>query len=264
LEPDRAWLGLLAGLSIALLLAAITPSTSPSGARGEQAAQQRIAAAEMQRAVDSVRQAASAGGPITTSFSASPAASGEAGQVERLVKSALARTVAERRNYEAEFQALGWAQVIDPDRLKSDPSALAGSRAMIPRAREIIARCRSRTEALHAAARRDIEAADLRPATRRTMLAAMDESAARNKALAAASWDLEEQQIGEIAAVLDLLGSRQGAWQARGGKFVFQRRADLDLFNAHMKNISAAVNKQRQAELDRLQRISDGLTVARR
>ena len=193
----------------------------------------------------------------------SPVAKGEAGQVERLFKSILARSLAERRNYEAEMQAIGWSQVIDPDRLKSDPAS-ASSRALIRQAREIIARYRARMDATYAAARRDIEAADLRPETRRTALAGLDKGAERNKAQAAATWDLEEQVVGEIEVVVDLLASRQGAWQVRSGKFVFQRRADLDLFNAHIKNVSAVVDKQRQLELDSWQRISESFTVVRR
>ncbi len=256
--PGRPRLGLLGGALTLLVVAGI----APSGA-GSEPGQYRIAVAEMQRTVESVRRAASAGVPITTSPSVLPVAAGEAGQMELVFKSALARAQAEGRSYLAEIEASGWSKVLDPDRLKADPAS-AGSRAMIRQVREIIARHRARMDATYAAARRDIEAANLRADTRRTALAALDKGAERNKAQAAAAWDLEEQLVGEIEAVVELLGSRQGAWQARSGKFVFQRSADLDLFNAQMKKVSAALGKQRQMELDRLQLVSDSLAVVRR
>jgi len=192
--------------------------------------------ASMHKMSAAFQQAVSTGQPLPPVTQPSP---GEAGKIEVLMTTTYNRLLAPQGQYRAAMAEIELPKLLDPDRLQADPS-LASARAMISKAREIRAGYQTQLDAAIAAIRRDVQAADVKDGYKRSLQDAFDKIAEQRKAGAGgAAWTREEQVLGQLEAVVNLLAARQGGWQVRNRKLEFRRQADLDAFNAQMKTLVA-------------------------
>lgn len=220
----------------------------------------RVAAAEMQQSIAAVELAASSGQAPPTLLPITPATSGEIGKIEIFLKTMVNRVLSQHREYELELEAIGWSNILDGSRLKND-STLTESRTMIQQAKDIVTKYQLRTDKLYAQMRRDIETSDMSAESKRSMLTGFDEKLSQGKSQAAELWSLEEQVLGQIENVFNLLSARRGGWQIQDGRVMFQRQADLELFNSYIEKVQAIVIKQKQVQSAAFQEAKDSLSA---
>lgn len=204
--------------------------------RSQAQAESGAVTASMHKVSAAFQQAVSTGQPLPPVTQPSP---GEAGKIEVLMTTTYNRLLAPQRQYRAAMAEIELPKLLDPDRLQADPS-LAGARAKIIKAREIRTDFQVQLDAALAAIRRDVQAADVKEGYKRSLQDAFDKIAEQRKSGAGgAAWAREEQVLGQIEAIVNLLAARQGGWQVRNRKIEFRRQADLDAFNAQLKTLVA-------------------------
>jgi hypothetical protein len=241
-----SWLGFFV-IYVALVASSLLASN-------KQREELKTAASEIDRTVlatmSSRSDAPTSPPPLT---STAPVAGGEAGRMEATVKTMLNRSAAARREYELELNAIGWSDVLSGKRLQRD-SALSESRTMLRQARTVVAKYSGRTNELFEELRRDIETADLNPASKRSMLEGFDKSTDQHKEKAAELWPLEQQVLAQFENIFNLLSARRAAWQVQNDQVLFNAQADLDLFNSYLAKVSQLVAKQEELQAASLQR----------
>ena len=249
-EPAKTgWLGFIL-VFVSLVAASVL-------AASQQRTQLRRVSSDIQQSLAAATQpqgnASTNVAPVTSS------ATGEVGKMEVVLKTMVNRMTAQRREYELELEAVGWSKVLDGERLKDDPT-LSQSRVMLKQANDIVARYQSRTDSVYAQIRRDIENSDLTVSSKTSMIAGFDKTAEQGKAQAKELWSLETQVLHKIESVFDLLSARRGSWQIQDGRVMFQRQADLDLYNTYLTNVQSIVARQEQLQAAALKNTKDRLS----
>ncbi|MEY4564028.1 MAG: hypothetical protein RLZZ618_3305 [Pseudomonadota bacterium] len=252
-RKQAAWTG---ALGFALIFAALFGGAM--SAMRQQKADLGSAVSDIEKAVAGVQSSVASGtatpAPIPTGGEADTAA----GRMGALLKKMVNTMLAQRREYEAELDAIGWSQILDAQRIQNDPQ-LTATRDMLRRGKEIVARYRQKTREIFPQMRQDIEAASLDSETRRGMLTGFDKSTERGQAQADEVWGLEEQVLSQIEDAANFLGQTRSAWQVDGGQVAFHRQADLDSFNALMAKVQATIAQQEQLQSASLRKAKDSL-----
>lgn len=247
---STSWLG------FALVYAALVIGSIISNNR--QKAELRQAATEIQQTISAVHAAASAGVPPTLPPPVAATGSSEAAKISVVMKTMVNRMVASRREYELELNAVGWERILDGQRLRADVT-LAESRTMLQQAKDVVAKYKAKTPQLFTTIRADIETSDLSYSSKQSMLAGFDKSSAQGKAQALELWSIEEQVLGQFENVFNLLAAKRGAWQIQDGQVMFQRQADLDLFNTYVARVQSHVARQEQLQNAAIQKTQESL-----
>lgn len=222
-------------------------------------ARMRAVAVEVDKTMSAVQASVSTGSPLPAPLQVNTTA-GNLTTVEDVVRAVVNRSLAQRREYELELSAIGWEKILDGTRLRAD-STLVESRTMLQQGRTIVAKYRSRTDALYSQIRQDIESAALPSGARASMLAGFEKSATSGKTRAAQIWDMEEQVLSQFGAIIDLLSARRNGWQIQDGQIMFNRQADLDQFNAHIARIQSITERQQQLQNAVMQQTRDTMKV---
>jgi len=250
-ESNRtSWIG------FALIYASLV--TASVIASNRQKNELRQMASEVQQTVAAVQSSIASGSAAPPPIQATDAGTTAAGKMSVVVKTMMNRTLAHRRGYELELDAIGWSKILDGQRLRND-STLAESRTVIQQAKDIVSKYQSRTGELFTQVRRDIENSDLTANSKQSMLSGFDKSAQQGKAQAMELWSLEEQVLNQIESAFTLLGANRSGWQIQDGQVMFHRQADLDLFNSYMSQVQVLVAKQEKMQAASLQRIQESL-----
>jgi plasmid stabilization system protein ParE len=190
--------------------------------------------------------------------SALPAGSSDVAKAGAVFRNMVNRTLAQRQAYERELEAAGWLRILDGTRIAKD-SSLDESRAILQRAKAIVAKYRASTDELIAASRREIETIDVSARTRTSMLEGFERALPGSKQQAEQMWSLEEQIVGEVDQVIALLGAKKKAWRVEGGEIAFTRQAELDAFNAHMSRVQSIAARQEQMQRASIEKAQNGL-----
>lgn len=239
------WLGL--GAVYLSLLAASALSIS------RQQAERRAAEQAAQHAAALAAAASAASAAADTVSAADTLKMGE------LIRALHARAVAQRQDYQRELDALGWARVLDGNRLRQDGS-FEQTRVLVERARTLAASYHGHTPQLFADMRRDLAAAPLGEAAKRRLRAELDETLERNQAQALESWTLETQVLGEVEAAARFLHDNPSAWQSAQGQITFRRPGDRDRFNAQMDKVRALTDHQERLRTAAARRTQQALS----
>jgi hypothetical protein len=249
-STGTSWLG------FALIYASLLAASYIAGQRLK--SDVRGAVVQVQDSLSALQQATSTG---TTAPAPKPivgAGSSEGAKMGVVLQTIVNRMLAQRREYELELDAIGWGTILDGERLKRD-STLSESRTMLQQATAIVTKYKSRTNAVFATMRADIESSDLSTSSKNSMLAGFDSTFDQGRAQAMELWALEEEVLGEFHKILDLLSARRRDWQIEGGQIMFQNQNDLDLFNAYVTKVQSLVAKQERMQSASLQRSKDTL-----
>ena len=153
------------------------------------------------------------------------------------------RALAQQHDYENELDAIGWAKVLDGERISHD-STSTESKILISRSRNIIAKFKGRSNELFAQNRQDIENSEIRLDVRRDILAGYDKNLSRNKLMAEEVWSLELRIIDQTEQLLAMLTARRNSWHLENDKFIFNDQNNLILFNSYLSEINRIVTKQ--------------------
>lgn len=229
-------------------------------ARGfvESKEEQRRLVAELRDTMSAAEAALDSKGPVPGP-AAVPAGSSDAAKAGAVFKNMVNRSLTHRKQYERELETAGWMRILDGARLAKDAN-LDESRAIVERAKAIVAKYRAGTEDMIAAMKREIETIDVSARTRKSMLEGFERTVPRSRQQAEEMWTLEEQIFGEIEKVVALLGAKRKAWRIEGGEISFTRQADLDAFNAHMARVQAIGARQEQMQRASIDAAQQGLT----
>lgn len=240
-EPASvSWLGLLA-IYAALIAASLFSAN-------RQREELKTAAVEIERTVAVAAQTTVASTPLAPSpLSTVPVAGGEAGKMEAVIKTIMNKTLAQRREYELELEAIGWSNILDGERIRKD-STLVESKTMLRQARDIVAKYRARTDDLFIQIRRDIETSGMKPDSQREMMAGFDKNASRGKAQAYELWAFEEQILSQVENVFALLAAKRNTWQVQQNQILFNSQGDLNLYKSYLSRINQIAAQQQELQ----------------
>lgn len=228
-------------------------------ANQRQKADLREATVQVQQTISAAQAATSGGTTVPFSVPDADVGGSEGARVGAVVKTIFNRLLVQRHEYELELDAIGWSQILDGSRLKSDVT-LIESRAMLQQARGIVLKYKSKSPDLFSKMRQDIENSDLNSNYKQSMLVGFDRALFQAKARSMEQWALEEDVLDQMENVFSLLTARRNAWQIQGGKIMFQTQEDLDLFNLHLAKIESIVAKQEQMQTSSFQRSQETLS----
>ncbi|MGH6872456.1 MAG: hypothetical protein ACREHE_13215 [Rhizomicrobium sp.] len=202
-------------------------------------AQMRIAAGEMTRAFNTVMDPN--GGHIDMRIKST----GDAGEMERLVKSELADLYGARTEYRARMQALGVRTLMTPEELSRD-RGMTHTRANLAAAREAVKKFRTDYTLLVTGFRKRVQDSHVRSDIKAGMLNGIDTALARSQSHSAAILDCEDSIFAEFEKMAALLAHPHGRWEARGDKMLFASNADLVAYQDHLTAVRAYQQRERQ------------------
>jgi hypothetical protein len=233
---------------VVLFVLGVVVSGAIGFARGflESKEEQRRVVAEMRDTMSAAKAAVDSKGPVPAPAALAAGASDSA-KAGAVFKNMVNRSLTHRRQYERELEAAGWMHILDGARLAKDAN-LDESRAIVERAKAIVAKYRAGTDELIVAMKREIETLDVGAKTRKSMLEGFERTAPRSRQQAEDMWTLEEQVFGEVEKVVALLGAKKKWWRIEGGEISFTRQAELDAYNAHMARVQSIAARQEQMQ----------------
>lgn len=180
-------------------------------------------------------------------------------QVQLFLSSLFQRQVNLQNEYSSELNATGYITLLDPVRLKSDPTGFEGF-DILQRAHSVVLKHRAKSEAMIENLPREIRQyftdSQLDPRSVEKIIEGFEKSVAVTQLRAKRSWDLEEAAVAEIRAVLVLFASSPG-WQAGTDSLLFPLDGQAAAFNAHMGRIHEITQEQESIRKS----ADEGLTV---
>jgi flagellar basal body-associated protein FliL len=144
--------------------------------------------------------------------------------------------------YQHAIDATGWRKILDSDRLKQDKS-LTASKAILPKAKEVVAKYRAMNLATLDDARKSIPALKVSESARKKIMAVFDGSGAFSTDTINALWNCMDKEITEYDAIFAQLSNKKVNWAPLNGKVLFTEQSDLDAFNVHFDAIRDAAKK---------------------
>lgn len=148
-------------------------------------------------------------------------------------------------DYLVELSAIGWGNILVPERIKCDTSFVE-SRTILKQAKEIVKKYRLETNTLINNAKTKILNLNVSQSLRHVMEDEFDIGITESKNQIDAQWDLEEKSLLEFEQIITLLSSKRNSWVVENGQILFYNDDDLTRFNTYIKNIQYIVNKQQE------------------
>lgn len=201
-----------------------------------QKAQVRTAAHEVEVAVAALRAAP------TAQIDVRPKATGDAGELERLIKTTFAELQQDRLDYLAALTKAGVPERLNPDSLVHDAS-LRTLRASLARGEAIAATYRERYRDRKVEARAAIVRSALSMMAKNMVLDAFDRAAAHADH-GEALWEVEGAYLAEMDAAAADLQHAKGRWTVHGEEVVFAQPADLQAYNRRRANLHALAERK--------------------
>lgn len=203
----------------------------------------RQSVVQIQENLAALQDATSSGKAAPVPMAITGVGSSEGAKVAVLLQTNFNRVLSRRREYEREFEAIGWSTILDGRRLKSD-ATLSESRSMLQQARTIVAKYKSGNDAMFASMREEIERSNLSESSRRSMLGGFDRSVEKAKARAMEMYTLEEEMLEEFGKIFDYLSEKRKVWHIERGLIHFGSESDLERYHAHIERLQFLVAKQ--------------------
>ena len=170
-------------------------------------------------------------------------ATGEAGELERVVLDLLRTLAEDRRNYERDLAASGFSDTLLPTVLQ-DRSDVAEARRRASAGRAVIERYYSVHASRMASVPERFATADISRQARASATQGFLDSQRASNNYVAQMKALELRTADALMAVVDILARAQ--WRRNGEGFEFGSQADSDAFNARMSRINAVARQQEQ------------------
>lgn len=180
---------------------------------------------------------------IENQLDTTPSAKGEFGEFERFMKTTMNQFASLRNDYLLEMEAIGWLNILNPERLKDDKS-LIKSKAIIQNAKEIEMKYREKTYALLEKIRSDINNLNTSENMKAQALKGFDKGMIKSRSQIDELWNLEEQTILEFENIINLLAAVNGTWVIQNKQVMFSNEEDLASFNSYIENIKKLAEKQ--------------------
>jgi flagellar basal body-associated protein FliL len=144
--------------------------------------------------------------------------------------------------YQHALDATGWRKILDSERLKQDKS-LTGSKAIVQKSKEVVAKYRAINLATVDEARKDVAGLKVGEPARKKIMTLFEGSGAFSAETVNALWDCMDKEIAEYDAIFAQLSNKKVTWAPSNGKVLFTEQSDLDAFNLHFDAIREAAKK---------------------
>jgi hypothetical protein len=226
------------------------------GAAADQNAQVRTAANDLEGAISSLKT--SPGVKVNTRAKAT----GEAGELERLLKTYIANIQSDRDAYLAELRAAGVLDALKPEHLARDRT-LRATCASLAAGKAIVKKYRERYHARKLELRQAIERSEMTPADRRAMLASLDRAEAHGDP-GDQVWDVEDAYLDEMDATAADLQHARGRWAVQNHRLMFSNPADLQAYNQHIANLQGLAQRERDLRDAGYRQAMHGVELMRR
>jgi hypothetical protein len=149
--------------------------------------------------------------------------------------------------YQKELKKLGYPDFLQPPSL-GVAHGLERAKEKLKQARTITERYRIHGEQLLAENRRAIESMPIAEVSKIKALAKFDERRARTAEDRARCWQIQDAMMGEYLVMIDDLAKARNRWTAMGLELLFERQADLDKFNEHLKTTAGMATEAGKAQ----------------
>ena len=201
-------------------------------------AQMHVAAGEIAKAFSAAQN------PTGCAIDMRIAATGDAGEMERVTKATLTKFCKAKVDFAARTSTLGVSTMMAPSHFATT-SGVADTRAKLVQVREAIRALRTEITDLIAGYRKEIQTSRLGDRNKAAMLAGLDKAMTSDLARVNALLDYEDSEYVEFQAMTGILAHPKGRWEVRGNKLLFANAADLSAYQAHL---NAARNDALQAQ----------------
>ncbi|MDR2679159.1 MAG: hypothetical protein LBB51_06945 [Zoogloeaceae bacterium] len=251
-------------LGIVLIMLIVGVSYSQREPESESARAQKNAAVEsLQQEINRLREAALADDPRPIDApSTQPVAQGDFGEMERIMREALAEDVAIANRYLQMLETIGWMSLLDAERLAADVD-MAQSRAILERARVAIDTTEKEGDEYIRNREQRIQQANMSEKFREDMLRGAHKGLRRGNEARAKLWALERQMVDECERIIDLLSERE-IWTLDDGEISFYNESDIDIYNESLEKIDDIVRQQQQIQNQLLGKVNDSLESMKR
>lgn len=184
-------------------------------------------------------------------------ATGEAGELERLMKDLARDVMTQHQQYLAELKALGFPNILAGRQLAADPT-LAKTRARLAQAAKVVDKNRAltlqRVDAFKAAVMRS----KLSGRHKAELINSVDLELSQAGPSGGRPWEIDAAGIAEYQATVEDLARARGRWILQGDRIMFRRPEDLAVFNSHVARIQSLSGESRQIKQDLQSKVTQG------
>ena len=164
-------------------------------------------------------------------------------EFHRLSYSLTSKLEDQTSEYQHALDATGWKRILDSDRLKQDKT-LTGSKAIVQKAKEVVAKYRAMNLATLDDTRKDVAALKVSEPARKKIMTLFEGSSAYSNDTVNALWDCMDKEIAEYDAIFIQLSNKKVNWAPSNGKVLFTEQSDIDTFNLHFNAVRDAIKKE--------------------
>jgi cell division septum initiation protein DivIVA len=167
----------------------------------------------------------------------------ELGQAKLFATRVLNEHIAMRNEYMAELQSIGWASILDANRLKAD-AGLEQSNRMLEQARlAAVAMCEDMRPRSIANARSVAAQLKLSERQKKALVEGFILGLDRNVATTETLCRMELSILDEVAAIVSIF-ARDTAWEAQDGNYLFSDDRYVQEFNGRLQNVELLTKTQ--------------------
>lgn len=182
----------------------------------------------------------------------------EMGKLGTLMEKILNLSLQQQRNYEQEINAIGFLELLSPQRLAHDKD-LVESRSIIVKAKAIISRYSNATDEHFAKMRAELEHADLSEKAKRDVLRGFDKSSGQSKIIAIQLWAYETQIVEVMDQIITELTNKRKQWYVRDDRIVFGNASLHQLISKKMERVQQLGEQEEELRRSAVKRANENL-----
>lgn len=183
--------------------------------------------------------------------------------MEKFTKDIFADAVTLRNNYFKEMEAIGYFNILDPNRIKADES-LTESTQMIEKAKSIIKDYQQKQQNLLIDARKKIDKLEISESQKSAWIKGYNKSLEKNQKASARVWELEISSTDIIEKALTLLSENPDSWIAEDNQIVFYDDSVsinlMEEYNTYMNTMLSNSKEQQEIQLGVINQANEALT----
>ena len=164
-------------------------------------------------------------------------------KIEHLYNTVINKEVLLRNDFITEIDAIGWAKILNPERVKQDQT-MTESWMMVEKAKTSVGKFRTGVEALFQNAQKNIGTLSVSDNSRQNASNTMTKSHSQIDNYL----DIDLKIITEFEDIFSFLTAIKGTWTVNGDNILFSNDSDLNEFNSYIATIQKLVNQEKLAE----------------
>jgi hypothetical protein len=237
-KSNSSWMVALVFLGLLFAGFAIYEAFKVIAERSASREKDRIEVADsLRKDLNRLAQSANSDGPISA-IDTNATVGGELGELQLFVKTYMNKVISLQNDYQAELNAIGWHDLLDPERMNKDKN-LAESKAIVARAGVTVEKYRQRWTTIFNETKASVDRMDTSSVEKRGFVKGFRESSVRGNAQAQEIWNFEVKIVATAEELVSLLAQTKGKWTVDSGQFVFSDQQTLDAFNGYVEKLNS-------------------------